>query len=263
MRTSVTRRLSLTAALTLLTTFGCIVANDEGNGFQGADSLGGSSGNGSSAMGGTTGGSGAGTAGSAQGGSAQGGSAQAGAAAGEAGDAGEDGRGGAEQLPLPDAGSDECMESEIMQGMTAAHNAVRDTVTPPNNEPLPPLSWSCELAEVAQAYAEHLANDMDCALVHSGGDYGENIYWSYGFQPSAQDVVDGWASEEPCYSYDKFPDQCSDVPDVCDQCGHYTQMVWRNTELVGCGMALCGPQQEQIWVCNYDPPGNWLTQYPY
>lgn len=261
MRPTVTRRLSLTVALTLLTTFGCIVANDEGNEFQGADSLGGSSDSGSAAGGGATGGSG----GASAAGAAQGGAAQGGASGGAAGAAiaGEGGSGGAEPLPQPDAGSEECVEPEIMQGMTAAHNAVRDTVEPPNNEPLPPLSWSCELAAVAQAYAEHLANDLDCALVHSGGDYGENIYWSYGFQPSAQDVVDGWASEEPCYSYDKFPDQCSDVPDVCDQCGHYTQMVWRNTELVGCGRALCGPQQEQIWVCNYDPPGNWLTQYPY
>jgi hypothetical protein len=148
-----------------------------------------------------------------------------------------------------------------MVGITAAHNAVRDTVEPPNGMALPPLEWSCEVADVAQAYANDLAANMNCDLVHSAGDYGENLFWSSGFQPTPQEVVDAWASEEPCYSYDVFPDQCSEVPGQCDVCGHYTQMVWRDTERVGCGMAECG--QAQVWVCNYDPPGNYLDQYPY
>jgi hypothetical protein len=155
----------------------------------------------------------------------------------------------------------ECEEAGVMVGITAAHNAVRDTVEPPNGMALPPLEWSCEVADVAQAYANDLAANMNCDLVHSAGDYGENLFWSSGFQPTPQEVVDAWASEEPCYSYDVFPDQCSEVPGQCDVCGHYTQMVWRDTERVGCGMAECG--QAQVWVCNYDPPGNYLDQYPY
>jgi hypothetical protein len=161
-----------------------------------------------------------------------------------------------------DAGSPgACQESGVMVGMTEAHNAVRDSIEPPNGTPLPPLDWSCDVAAVAQAYADELAATMNCDLVHSGGDYGENLYWSSGFQPTPQDVVDAWASEAPCYSYGVFPDQCSVVPGQCEVCGHYTQMVWRNTEVVGCGMAECG--QAQVWVCNYDPPGNYLDQYPY
>jgi pathogenesis-related protein 1 len=65
------------------------------------------------------------------------------------------------------------LEPDNMVGMTAAHNAVRAAVD--TDVALPPLRWSAEVAAVAQAYADDLAV-QDCALVHSGGDYGENLY---------------------------------------------------------------------------------------
>ncbi len=51
------------------------------------------------------------------------------------------------------------------------------------------------------------------------------------------------------------------------QCGHYTQLVWRDTERVGCGVANCnnvdGFGAGNLWVCNYDPPGNYVGERPY
>src|SRR5690606_21267859 len=47
-------------------------------------------------------------------------------------------------------------EPEDMRGMTAAHNAVRDAVGA--STPLPSLTWSPELAEGAQGWAESLAS---------------------------------------------------------------------------------------------------------
>jgi len=44
-------------------------------------------------------------------------------------------------------------------------------------------------------------------------------------------------------------------------CGHYTQIVWRDTKQVGCGVAR--DNRREIWVCNYDPPGNWVGHRPY
>ncbi len=44
-------------------------------------------------------------------------------------------------------------------------------------------------------------------------------------------------------------------------CGHYTQVVWRNTKEIGCGKAECGDRA--IVVCNYDPPGNVMGQTPF
>ena len=49
-------------------------------------------------------------------------------------------------------------------------------------------------------------------------------------------------------------------------CGHYTQVVWRNTTHVGCATAICTKNSPfgaqfptwQLWVCNYTPPGNFV-----
>ena len=36
--------------------------------------------------------------------------------------------------------------------------------------------------------------------------------------------------------------------------GHFTQVVWKGTQRLGCASATCA--RMQVWVCNYDPPGN-------
>ena len=46
-------------------------------------------------------------------------------------------------------------------------------------------------------------------------------------------------------------------------CGHYTQMVWQTSTKVGCAMAVCEDSQEQVWVCQYQPAGNWVGKKPY
>ncbi|CAN1228951.1 Pathogenesis-related protein PR-1 [Linum grandiflorum] len=43
---------------------------------------------------------------------------------------------------------------------------------------MPPLKWDARLARFAQRYANR--RKRDCALVHSGGPYGENIFWGSG-----------------------------------------------------------------------------------
>jgi len=131
-------------------------------------------------------------------------------------------------------------EPKALRGITAAHNRVRARAGRHRGHALADLVWSCRLAHVAQAYAETLAK-RGCRLKHSQNSYGENLYWSYGFTPSAQQIVASWASEGSCNDYAR--------------CGHYTQIVWPSTARLGCGVARCG--REQIWVCNYDPPGNY------
>lgn len=148
-------------------------------------------------------------------------------------------------------------EPAALSGVTAVHNAVRAEVS--QGGALPPLEWSCEVAAVAQAYADELARD-GCPLVHSGTAYGENLYWSSNAS-TVDDVVGAWAEERACYSYGQFPDQCTPMPGQCEDCGHYTQIVWRDTRRLGCGVARCG--EAEVWVCNYDPPGNYLGEYPY
>jgi len=145
-------------------------------------------------------------------------------------------------------------EPAAMNGMTAAHNEARANVDPAPAKPMPALSWSSEIAAVAQAYAEK------CVWEHSSNQYGENLYATSGGD-TPQDVVNAWVSEVADYNY--ASDSCSNV------CGHYTQVVWASTLRLGCGMAKCpdnapwGNGPWEMWVCNYDPPGNWSGQKPY
>ena len=69
-------------------------------------------------------------------------------------------------------------------------------------------------------------------------------------------MVDAWASEVVYYDYE------SNSCDRGEMCGHYTQLVWSTTERVGCAMATCADGSE-IWMCDYDPPGNYVGEWPY
>lgn len=136
-----------------------------------------------------------------------------------------------------------------------AHNSVRANVTPAPASPMPPLTWSSEIAQVAQSYANK------CLFKHSEGTgFGENIYASTSAS-SAENVMASWAGEASGYNYEQ--NTCSGV------CGHYTQVVWADSTRLGCGVANCtqnspfGDGSWQLWVCNYDPPGNYSGQRPY
>jgi len=152
-------------------------------------------------------------------------------------------------------------ETDRVVGITQEHNKVRAATSA--SPPIPDLAWSEDLASVALNYAEHLSTS--CALVHSGGSYGENLAFFGGQPATATEVVDLWASEKNCYTFGPFKqgDHCSSACDSAGGCGHYTQIVWRTTKVVGCGVATCASGDAEIWVCNYDPAGNFIGEVPY
>ncbi|CAN6544259.1 unnamed protein product [Malus baccata var. baccata] len=116
-----------------------------------------------------------------------------------------------------------------------------------------PLTWDDEVAGCAQNYAnQHVG---DCNLVHSDGPYGENLAMSTG-DMSGTAAVDMWVAEKADYSYES--NSCADGK----VCGHYTQVVWRNSARVGCAKVSCSSGGTFIG-CNYDPPGNYVGQNPY
>ncbi|MEO6117735.1 MAG: CAP domain-containing protein [Methylotenera sp.] len=131
------------------------------------------------------------------------------------------------------------------------------------------LSYSPALATAAQAWVDKLARTNNCQMRHSkpSGHYGENLYWASAVtwsdgrkelqKVSSKQVANNWASEKAHYDY--ASNQCTQG----EMCGHYTQMVWRTTTKVGCGMAICADSQEQIWACQYKPAGNWVGKRPY
>ena len=136
--------------------------------------------------------------------------------------------------------------SALSREMLAAHNAVRVRVG------TPPLAWSDRLATHAQDWADTLLARK--RFVHrSNPIYGENLFEIRGAAASPAQAVDAWASESQNYDYNS--NRCRGV------CGHYTQLVWRDTKEVGCAVARGGGRE--VWVCNYDPPGNWVGRRPY
>lgn len=96
----------------------------------------------------------------------------------------------------------------------------------------------------------------DCALVHSTGDYGENLFWGEGKQWTIADAVNAWSDEKSGYDYNK--NACV----VKKDCRHYTQMVWRESKSVGCVRIACNSKDTYI-VCEYDPHGNVAGEKPF
>lgn len=160
-----------------------------------------------------------------------------------------------------------CGEEGIMRGMTQAHNTVRA------QRGVQGLEWSDELAAIAQEWADYLARTKGCAIVHrkqqgeaAATPIGENLYWASALiasdgtrtlqQITPERVVQKWAAEAHSYSYEQ--NSCRKG----NSCGHYTQVVWHDTQQVGCGRAVC-PDKSQVWVCNYEPPGNVTGKKPY
>ncbi|KAJ8494044.1 hypothetical protein OPV22_015765 [Ensete ventricosum] len=119
---------------------------------------------------------------------------------------------------------------------------------------VPPLQWSTQLADVALQYANQ--RKRDCALVHSTLTYGENIFWGQGKSWTIGAVVAAWAAEQR--SYDYRTNTCSRNAD----CSHYTQMVWKTTQRVGCARIFCD-SGDTYAVCEYDPHGNVIGTRPY
>lgn len=140
--------------------------------------------------------------------------------------------------------------------MLAAHNFVRACATPTPVPALPALTWNTAAELIAQNWANN------CLFAHNTnrGNYGENIYAGTG-APSPSGIIGLFASESA--NYHLATNSC----DVGQVCGHYTQLVWRNTTSVGCAQATChGGQFSGTWyfvVCDYAPPGNYVGQSPY
>lgn len=130
--------------------------------------------------------------------------------------------------------------------MLAAHNTVRARVG------TGPLVWSDRLAAVAREWADTLLSRKQFKH-RPNSPFGENLYEIRGATATPAEVVNAWAAESRNYDYNA--NRCRGV------CGHYTQVVWRDTKQVGCAVAQSSDRQ--IWVCEYDPPGNYVGKRPF
>ena len=128
------------------------------------------------------------------------------------------------------------------------------------------LAWDPKLAGLAQSWARHLCRGgkRPPSLEHrpsTSGGPGENLWAGFTTESSRfpiGDAVKSWAGERRFY--DERSGRCRG-----GVCGHYTQLVWRGTKQVGCGVATCpaGAFTATVWVCNYSPAGNVVGEKPY
>jgi len=114
------------------------------------------------------------------------------------------------------------------------------------------LTWSEDLAKVALSWAKNLANKG--SLSHSSGrvHIGENVSYTGTKTNSLARLLDMWMSEKQYYQHKPYPN-CSNTGDKGDV-GHYTQVIWRDTTEVGCGLAT--QNGKDFLVCQYKTSGN-------
>ena len=154
--------------------------------------------------------------------------------------------------------------STQIQDALDAHNSARNSVGVSNN-----LVWDETIANDAQSYADALAisgawehdpkNQKTDGTGYENGIYGENLYTSTA-KVTLEYAVNEWAAEEAYYHYE---DNSCDANQLC---GHYTQIVWKDTSRVGCAMSKYKTGTYKNWylvVCKYQTPGNYIGQKPY
>ncbi|KAK9070685.1 hypothetical protein SSX86_011087 [Deinandra increscens subsp. villosa] len=130
-----------------------------------------------------------------------------------------------------------------------AHNTARTQVGVGN------MVWNATVADYAQNYANQRI--ADCNLVHSGGPYGENLAEGSGTFTAGTAAVNLWVAEKTYY--DHTTNTCASG----HVCGHYTQVVWRNSDQLGCARVQCTNNGWWFVICSYYPPGNYVGQSPY
>ncbi|KAG0203495.1 hypothetical protein BGX28_004248 [Mortierella sp. GBA30] len=103
----------------------------------------------------------------------------------------------------------------------------------------PPLTWNNNAANFGNKWIQQ------CQFKHSGGPHGENLAAGYKDFGAA---IDAWYNEVKFYDYNR--------PGFTMKTGHFTQVVWKGTKSVGCAKKFCPGSNWYIYICEYDPPGN-------
>ena len=142
--------------------------------------------------------------------------------------------------------------SNLPGRLLALHNRERAAIG------MPALVWDNRLATAAAAYGPRLAQAG--RLAHSPNDarpgQGENLWMGTAGAFSLEEMVGGWAGEKRLFRPGVFPNVSSSGhwADVA----HYTQMIWRGTNAVGC--ALHRGRSDDFLICRYAPAGNVVGQ---
>ena len=138
--------------------------------------------------------------------------------------------------------------SDVREQLLAKHNYYRA------RHGVNSLVRNSELEEIAQTYSDYLTKNN--LFTHSDNKYkgnymGENLYAGTLLSNIGEACTDLWYNEIQYYDFNN--------PGFGSNTGHFTQVVWKNTQQMGCGMG-CKSNYCKI-TCNYYPAGNYLGQF--
>lgn len=152
-----------------------------------------------------------------------------------------------------------CTQNAIAQDfkgtMLKIHNNERAALN------IAPLQWDENLSKEAGAWAAHMAQtgEFKHANERQNNGHGENLWMGTKDYYSFEYMVQMWADEKKYFKYGKFPKIVTEGH--WSKVGHYTQMIWKNTQKFGC--AYASNAKFTYLVCRYDPAGNYINQFPY
>ncbi|XP_022916173.1 salivary antigen-5-like isoform X2 [Onthophagus taurus] len=166
----------------------------------------------------------------------------------------------------------ECgISKEDSEAIVNGHNEYRKLIAKgkvlgqPRGINLKKMQWDQHLADEADKIAK-LATFAHKKVFDERWLYvGQNLHMHSSSKNSTgtnwERCLASWFVEHKQYNYGPII--------LRDKTGHYTQMVWANTEYVGCGFCFFKNDSKtsmpfhKLYVCNYGPAGNFIGQVPY
>ncbi|CAD6202681.1 GSCOCG00009714001-RA-CDS, partial [Cotesia congregata] len=164
------------------------------------------------------------------------------------------------------AGAVSCQDK---QTILDEHNRLRQLIALGQVHGQPPATnmmemiWDDELASIAQKWAETCPESHDVNRHVRKFAVGQNIArtWTtrppgpFDAEPNWRRQISGWFNEVQFFQ--------TGIP---RSSGHFTQIVWSDTFLIGCGYSFYYDPSKgytKNYVCNYGPSGNVLGYPPY
>uniref|UniRef100_A0A646QE35 Cysteine-rich venom protein n=1 Tax=Hemiscolopendra marginata TaxID=943146 RepID=A0A646QE35_9MYRI len=154
--------------------------------------------------------------------------------------------------------------------IVSAHNKLRAKVAngqqsgQPSAANMKQLNWNDDLAAKAQDWANTCTSGHDTYDNRKTSKYptvGQNYFASYAQGRGSENklnfdsAVQAWYDEVSSFNRNDIKSYRFDP-----KTGHYTQVVWAETEAVGCGYVTFqnGAWDEKHFICNYGPAGNFI-----
>ena len=140
-------------------------------------------------------------------------------------------------------------EEEVFRGrMIDLHNELRKNYNSPN------LKENKNLNKIANKIARDLIlnQEKNQIKIYDGKSFGENVIISESNEPNI--IFKKWSDESQNYDFNKNHFERNAL--------HFTQIIWKETNEIGIGIANDVVNKKYCVIALYYPPGNTLGEFP-